>query len=231
MNHRHILLSIFERMLQVYGPRKWWPAKTRFEVIVGAILTQNVSWKNVQIAINKLQKNGLLNLESMLSAETGKVAENIRSSRYYNQKAWRLKGFCQHVKERYNGSLDALFNNDMEILREELLGLKGIGKETADSILLYAGQKPTFVSDAYTKRFLDRFGLMDGNAGYDQIRNYFMQNLPTDVYIYNEYHALIDHHCHRICKVQPDCSSCSMKIIGEKLNCQFPEQAKQGSPG
>lgn len=201
-------------MLAVYGPRKWWPAKTRFEVIVGAILTQNVSWKNVKLAISNLKKSGLLNLEAMLQADRQVIVELVRSSRYYNQKAERLQDFCRFIKQNYGGSLDRMFDQETEDLRLELLSLKGIGKETADSILLYAGRKPTFVSDAYTKRFLHRFGLLDGDPGYDEIRGYFMSGLPKDVYLYNEFHALIDHHSYLVCKAKPDCSQCQIKKAG-----------------
>jgi len=221
MENKEILLKIFNRMLEVYGPRKWWPAKTRFEVIVGAILTQNVSWKNVKLAINNLKASGLLSMEAMLAADNEEVASNIKSSRYYNQKAMRLKEFCRYLKERYGGCLDKMFKKDTESLRKELLSLKGIGKETADSILLYAGQKLSFVSDAYTKRFLERYGLMDGNPGYDRIRDFFTQNLPQDIYLYNEYHALIDHHCYSVCKAKPDCKSCSIKKIEGGIFCKF----------
>ncbi|MGM0366601.1 MAG: endonuclease III domain-containing protein [Actinomycetota bacterium] len=221
MEDREILLKIFNRMLAAYGPRKWWPAKTRFEVMVGAILTQNVAWKNVEQAIGNLKDSGLLSMEAILSSDVKKIAENIKSSRYYNQKALRLKELCRYLKEKYGGCLDSMFKKDTGDLRKELLALKGIGKETADSILLYAGNKPSFVSDAYTKRFLDRYGLMDGNPGYDKIRDYFMHNLPEDIYIYNEYHALIDHHCYSVCKAKPDCSSCSIKEIERDICCQF----------
>ncbi len=221
MENREILLKIFNHMLEAYGPRKWWPAKTRFEVIVGAILTQNVSWKNVRQAINKLRASGLLSVEAILSSDIKELSEQIKSSRYYNQKALRLKEFCFYLKEKYEGSLEKLFKNDTYYLREELLGLKGIGNETADSILLYAGNKPTFVSDAYTRRFLSRYGLMDKSPGYDKIRNFFMHNLPEDIYIYNEYHALIDHHCNSVCRAKPDCVKCSIKRIEPSIYCKF----------
>lgn len=219
MEHKDILLKLFDLMLQVYGPRKWWPANTRFEIIVGAILTQNVSWKNVKLAIANLKKAGLLNLEAIIAADRQTIAENIRSSRYYNQKAARLQDFCVFIKEKYEGSLDKMFDQDTQLLRAKLLSLRGIGKETADSILLYAGGKLTFVSDAYTKRFLDRYGLLDDNAGYDDIRDYFMTRLPQDVYIYNEYHALIDHHCYLVCKSKPNCGHCTIKYINNHIYC------------
>jgi len=220
MEDNIILLKLFDRMLAVYGPRKWWPAKTRFEVIVGAILTQNVSWKNVKMAISNLKAAGLLNLEAILNTDKQLIAGLIKSSRYYNQKAERLKGFCRFVKVNYGGSLSRMFKQNTINLRPELLSIKGIGKETADSILLYAGRKPTFVSDAYTKRFLCRFGLLDSNPGYDVIREYFMSRLPRDVYLYNEFHALIDHHSYGVCKAKPDCSRCRIKNVG-KHSCLF----------
>ncbi len=215
MSNEEILLNIFNRMLEAYGPRGWWPAQTRFEVILGTILTQNVSWKNVEIAVRRLKASGLLNPKAIIASDADELAKIIKSSRYYNQKAECLKGFCRHLDKKYGGSLDRLFQKDTELLRKELIGLKGIGEETADCILLYAGNKPSFVSDAYTSRFLRRFGLLDGNRSYRQIRSFFMANLPKDVYLYNEYHALIDHHCNRICKAEPLCEKCSIKKIDE----------------
>ncbi|MCX5680676.1 MAG: endonuclease III domain-containing protein [Candidatus Omnitrophica bacterium] len=207
---RKSLLAIYNRLLRSYGPREWWPAKTRFEVIVGAILTQNVSWHNAKIAINNLKRKELLLPKSMLKAPYRQIANCIKSSRFYNQKAKKLKTFCRYLALKYDGSLDKMFFKDMNLLRNELLDLKGIGKETADCILLYAGKKPSFVVDAYTKRFLARYGLGKEGASYDEIRRLFMENLPKNVYLYNEYHALIVHHCHFVCKSKPQCAICSV---------------------
>ena len=158
---------------------------------------------------------------AMAYAKHKEVAERIISSRYYNQKAKKLKEFSLFLMNKYSGSLNKLFNKKMEDLREELLKIKGIGKETADCILLYAGKMPSFVSDAYTKRFLDRYGLLKGMKTYDEIRDFFMQNLPEDVYLYNEYHALIVHHSHAVCQSKPNCQNCPVRIIDEKIYCHY----------
>lgn len=214
-------MRLFEKLLSWYGSRKWWPAKTRFEVIVGAILTQNVSWKNAKLAVQSLKRTGLLSPQAILSARQGVIARNIKSSRFYNQKARKLKNFCSYLTEKYGGSLDRMFAKDTDELRRELLSVNGIGKETADSILLYAGKKLSFVSDAYTKRFLERYGLLNGMKSYDEIRDHFMNVLPQDIYIYNEYHALIVHHCYAACKAIPDCRECAIRILDSKTKCLF----------
>ena len=214
------LIAIYAGLFGSYGPRKWWPAKTRFEVIVGAILTQNVSWHNAKIAINNLKHAGLLSPESMLKAPLKGIACRIKSSRFYNQKAKKLKIFCRYLASRYGGSLDRMFSKDMDLLRKELLGLKGIGRETADCILLYAGRKPSFVVDAYTKRFLARYGLAKADAAYDEVRSFFMNNLPEDVPLFNEYHALVVHHSHFVCKSKPQCGICEIKDIDRNVYCK-----------
>jgi endonuclease-3 related protein len=211
MKYKKRLLSIYRRLLKAYGPRKWWPAKTRFEVMVGAILTQNVSWHNAKIAVDNLKNAGLLSPDRILRAPEKRIASLIRSSRFYNQKAKKLKSFSRYLVLRYNGSLDRMFANGMGELREELLALKGIGKETADCILLYAGGKPSFVVDAYTKRMFARLGLGKEDALYDDVREFFMTNLPQDTKLYNEYHALIVHHSHFVCKSKPDCGICKIR--------------------
>ncbi len=223
MNSKNIQLKIFQKLLRKYGPRKWWPARTRFEVIAGAVLTQNVTWKNAKKAVDNLKKAGLLSPMAIASAKHKEVAERIISSRYYNQKTKKLKEFSLFLMNRYAGSLNKLFSEEMEDLREELLKIKGIGKETADCILLYAGKMPSFVSDAYTKRFLDRYGLLKDMKTYDDIRNFFMQNLPEDVYLYNEYHALIVYHGHAVCQSKPNCRNCPVRIIDEKIYCHYAE--------
>jgi len=219
MDDRRILQAIFKKLLNAYGPRKWWPARTRFEVIVGAILTQNVSWRNAKLAVNSLKKARLLSPSAILVASHEEIAPLIKSSRFYNQKTEKLKAFCAYFMHNYNGSLDKMFSGDMESLRRELLGLKGVGKETADSILLYAGRKLSFVSDAYTKRFLKRYGLNYGSTSYEGIRSFFMKNLPKDLYLYNEYHALIVHHGNAVCRAKPDCNGCPISHLSRKIFC------------
>ena len=161
MNDRKILMRIFNKLLSYYGPRHWWPARTRFEIIISAILTQNVSWHNAKKALNSLRHAGLLTPKKIVSARHSVIASRIKSSRFYNDKTKKLITFCSYLQDNYNGSLNKMFAKDMESLREELLSIKGLGRETFDSILLYAGKKLTFVCDAYTKRFLLRVGLID----------------------------------------------------------------------
>ena len=221
MTIESLLLRIFYKLLEHYGPRKWWPAKTKFEVIVGAILVQSVTWENARIAVNNLKKEGLLSPQAILSASHEEIAAKIISSRFYNQKTEKLKSFCSNLMEHYDGSLSKMFSNTLADLREDLLHIKGIGSETADSILLYAGNKLSFVSDAYTKRWIERYGLFDGLSTYDQIREFFMNNLPGDLYIYNEYHALIVHHSKSICKLAPQCHLCPIKRINKNILCKF----------
>lgn len=217
------LIAIYDGLLGSYGPRKWWPAKTRFEVIVGAILTQNVSWHNAKIAIDNLKRARLLSAGAILKAPLGSIAGRIKSSRFYNQKARKLKTFCRYLDSRYGGSLDKMFSRDPDLLRNELLDLKGIGKETADCILLYAGRKPSFVVDAYTKRFLARYGLAKLDISYDEARDFFMENLPGDVQLFNEYHALIVHHSHFVCRSKPQCDICRVKAVGHGIRCRSSE--------
>ena len=219
-NYPLILLKIFHKLLSFYGPRKWWPAKTRFEVIVGAILTQNVSWSNAKIAVIRLKKTGYLTPQAILKASHKQIAPLIKTSRFYNQKTEKLKVFCHYLIDKYGGSLDRMFSQDTDILRQDLLSLKGIGKETADSILLYAGNKLSFVVDAYTKRFLERFGILNSQVTYDEIKKFFTDNLPKNIYTYNEYHALIVHHCYAICKAVPICQKCPIKKFKEKFYCK-----------
>ncbi|MBL7132138.1 MAG: endonuclease III domain-containing protein [Candidatus Omnitrophica bacterium] len=221
MRYKLDLQKIFNSLLIHYGPRKWWPAKTRFEVIIGAILTQNVSWGNAKRAVNKLKKNRMLSVDAILLNRQSKIASLIKSSRFYNQKAKNIKGFCRYLVKKYDGSLDKMFSNDIAMLRTELLTLRGIGKETADSMLLYAGKKIIFVSDAYTSRLLRRYGFDVNISSYDQIQNFFMNNLPKDIYIYKEFHALIVHHCYAICTSKPECNQCPIKNINKKVRCVF----------
>jgi len=211
MNDRKLLMSIFNKLLSHYGPRHWWPARTRFEIIISAILTQNVSWHNAKKALCSLRSAGLLTPMKIISSNHDVIASRIKSSRFYNEKTKKLKTFCSYLLDNYNGSLNKMFSKDMEALREELLTIKGFGRETVDSILLYAGKKLSFVSDAYTARFLIRLGLIDKSFDYEDIRKYFMDNLPKDLYTYNEYHALIVHHGWATCKAKPVCGECVVK--------------------
>jgi endonuclease III related protein len=204
----------YDALLSAYGPQHWWPGRTRFEVIVGAILTQSTSWSNVELAIAALRREKLLSPLGLERVSTRRLARLIRSSGYFRQKARKLKAFVHFLRREYDGSLDKLFARPTSQLREELLSIHGIGPETADSILLYAGEHPVFVVDAYTRRILERHGLAQGKHTYEQIRELFEQNLPASVPLFNEYHALIVHTGKHFCgKRAPKCENCALRTF------------------
>ena len=204
------LIRIYELLLARYGHRHWWPAETPFEVCVGAILTQNTNWGNVEKAIANLKEKGFLTPEGLCAIPVERLAELIRPAGYYNLKSERLKSFIQWLFVRYSGSVERMSRTDLRELRVELLKVKGIGPETADSILLYACGKPTFVVDAYTKRLLAGLGLITGEESYDEVRALFMENLPPDVALFNEFHALIVQHAKERCRKRPLCPGCPL---------------------
>lgn len=176
------LLEYYRVLYRVWGPQHWWPAETRFEVIVGAYLTQNTAWTNVELALAKLRSAGVLSVEGIRGVRLDRLARLIRSSGYFHQKAIRLKTFVSFLDKKYGGSMDQLFAQPTDKLREELLGLNGIGPETADSILLYAGSHPVFVVDAYTRRILDRHGILPEKTHYEEIRELFQRALAPVVH-------------------------------------------------
>ncbi len=202
------LTTVYNKLRSHYGSQDWWPAETPFEVILGAILTQNTNWNNVEKAIANLRQADALTLDAILCLDREALEQLIRPSGFFRQKAERLQLFCSHIREQHNGSLDHLFGQKLDVAREELLSLKGIGPETADSILLYAGQRPSFVVDAYTQRLFGRLGVFSGKEKYDEIRALFMGNLPREISLYNEYHALIVLHCKEFCRKTPRCQGC-----------------------
>ena len=205
--------EIYKNLYDFYGPQHWWPADDWFEVTVGAILTQNTAWNNVEKSIENLKQRDLLEPEKLSKIKEDDLAQLIRSSGFYNLKSKRLKNFLEWLK-KYNYDIDKIKNKSVTSLREELLSIKGIGKETADSILLYAFEMPVFVIDAYTKRMFSRLGLILSRE-YDEFQNFFEKNLTKDVQLYNEYHALIVKHSKVYCKKMPKCSECFLK---EKCN-------------
>ena len=206
-------MDIYRKLYKAYGPRHWWPGETPFEVMVGAILTQNTSWKNVEKAIDRLKENGLLNSTKIRRLRRNQLASLIRSSGYYRIKAERLKAFVNFLFEHYDGNLNRMRKEEIKTLREKLLRVKGIGPETADSILLYGLQKPIFVADAYTNRILSRLGIVSEKASYEAIQNLFMNHLPHDEKLFNEYHALLVHLGKNVCKKNPECDRCPIKGI------------------
>lgn len=207
------LLRLYDALYRHYGPQRWWPARTKFEVIVGTILTQNTSWKNVEKAISNLAREKFLLPRSIHNASNEKIASLIRPSGYYNIKAARLKNFTDFLFERYGGSLKRMFSHDMAELRSELLSIKGLGPETADSILLYAGGKPVFVVDTYTRRILSRHRLISAMDEYSKVQRLFMGSLPPDSRLFNEYHALLVRLAKEACNKDPKCAGCPVKTV------------------
>jgi len=202
----------FDAMLHAYGPQFWWPGRTRFEIIVGTILTQNTSWTNVERAIANLRREKLLSPSAMEQVSVDHLATLIRSSGYFRQKAKKLKAFVDFLRTHYLGSLNKLFATPTHALREQLLAVHGVGPETADSILLYAGNHPVFVVDAYTRRILERHHLAQGKESYEEIRQTFESNLPADPKLFNEYHALIVNTGKHFCrKREADCAHCPLQ--------------------
>jgi endonuclease-3 related protein len=202
---------VFERLYSAYGPQGWWPAESRIEVTIGAVLTQSTSWQNVEKAIENLKRAGLLHLQGLVDVEEETLAELIRPSGYFNVKAYRLKEVVRFFHEK--GGFETLLAWDKEKLREALLRIKGVGQETADSILLYAFEKPIFVIDAYTRRVFSRLGLVEENADYETLQRFFEHNLSEDVSHFNEYHALIVKLGKMRCKKKhPLCVGCPLEV-------------------
>lgn len=211
------LLTIYDLLYAKFGPRHWWPGDTKIEIIIGAILTQNTSWANVERAIRNIKKERALSVSRLSDISEKKLARLIRPSGYYNIKADRIKKFLRFLNMHHNGSINKMFRSDLYELREKLLSVKGIGQETADSILLYAGNKPVFVVDAYTKRVLSRHGLINEDADYEEMQSLFMSNLKKDERLFNEFHALIVELGKSVCKSRkPLCSMCPIRKIRRK---------------
>lgn len=205
--------DIYDRLYRRFGPQHWWPGDTPFEIIIGAILTQNTNWSNVKKAIDNLKKNNLLTPEKLYRLDIAELAELIHPAGYYNIKAGRLKSFLNRLFEKFDGDLDRLLSLSTDRLREELLSIKGIGPETADSICLYAFNKPVFVVDAYTGRILGRHRLLEPGAGYEEIRMLFESTLPKEPPLYNEYHALLVRLGKDFCKTKPQCGGCPLEDL------------------
>ncbi|HVH50497.1 MAG TPA: endonuclease III domain-containing protein [Candidatus Bathyarchaeia archaeon] len=202
----------FDALLNAHGVQHWWPGRTRFEIIVGAILTQNTSWANVERAIRNLRDARLLSPKAVRRVHSMRLEQLLRPSGYFRQKTKTLKSFVNFLFASYAGSLTRLFAAPTTVLREQLLALRGIGPETADSILLYAGRHPVFVVDAYTRRILERHGHAHPKATYDEIRKMSASALPTDPQLFNEFHALIVHTGKHFCrKANPVCLQCPLQ--------------------
>jgi endonuclease-3 related protein len=202
---------MYRRLLRAYGPQHWWPAESPTEVVIGAILTQNTAWTNVERAIANLRGADLLSFEGLRDISQQRLAELIRPSGTFRVKATRLKAFVDRLWADHEGSLPALLEGDIVRARARLRSIPGIGPETADAILLYAGNRPTFVIDTYTQRVLRRHQLVDASAGYQQVQAVFLANLPCEIPLWNEYHALLvtvgKHHCRALAR----CEGCPLQ--------------------
>jgi endonuclease-3 related protein len=218
--------SIYQRLLARQGHRRWWPGDTPFEVVVGAVLTQNTAWTNVERAIASLKAASMLAPAAILDAPDPVLAAAIRPAGYFNVKARRLKSVVRFVAENAGGDPLTLAARDPELLREALLAVNGVGRETADSILLYAVGMPFFVVDAYTRRVFGRLGMVDPDADYDAIRHAFEAALPRDVALYNDYHAQIVEHGKDVCRKRPACDDCCLSDL-----CPHPGNTLPGGNG
>lgn len=204
------LFDLYHQLRAQHGSHKWWPADTPFEVVLGAILTQATAWRNVVKAIANLKAADVFTPEKIHALSQIELEELIRPSGYYRAKAKKVRAFVEHVAAR---PMQVMFAQAVPALREELLSIYGIGPETADTIILYAAEKPSFVVDTYTYRLFSRLGWVEGNYNYAKLRNLFMENLPHDVDLFNEYHALIVRHGARVCQKTPKCQTCSLQTV------------------
>jgi endonuclease III related protein len=227
MSRREELLKMYELLNVYFGDLHWWPADDPFEVMVGAILTQNTAWTNVEKAIQALRENGLLTPTTLSCIPDDELARIIRPSGYYNLKAGRLKAFVRFMMMEYSGNVETMKVEDLSRLRDKLLGVKGIGPETADSILLYACQRPVFISDAYTRRILLRHGMIGNDADYHSIQALFMDHLQPDVALFNQYHALIVNTGKTFCRRTAECAACPLTFFSGRIEDPVRRGAKQ----
>lgn len=206
---KEVLCRVYRRLSAYHGHLGWWPGDSRFEIMVGAVLTQNAAWANVEKAIANLKEAGVLSLDGILSAEQVRLAQWLRPSGYFNLKAQRLRNLCVWLKNL--GGEQALVDIETDTLRRSLLAVNGIGPETADDILLYAFERPVFVIDAYTRRIFSRLGLIQGKEHHEQLRLGFQQSLGEDVALFNDYHAQIVYLAKDICRPKPRCDQCPLQ--------------------
>ncbi len=211
---KHLTLrTIYEKLYAFYGPQYWWPGDTPFEMTVGAILTQNTNWANVEKAIDNLKVHDVMNSRALHKLPLQTLAALIRPSGYYNIKAKRIRAFLNFLFEKYGGSVGRMKTDETRTLRKELLAINGIGPETADSILLYALEKPVFVIDAYTRRIFSRHDIIDANVRYDEYQDFFHCELDQDVHLFNEYHALLVRVGKEYCRTERRCERCPLSVL------------------
>jgi len=203
-------IEVYRRLLDHHGPQHWWPAENAFEVIVGALLMQQTAWRNVAAAIRSLKEAGLLEVHALASASVPLIRRHVKGTGLYRTKPRRLRDFCRHLLARSDGDLTRYFDRPTESARADLLAQEGVGPETADSILLYAGGHPVFLVDAYTIRVGRRIGLFDAEA-YDAVQRHFEESVPRDLRVYQEYHALFVRHAVTLCRPTPKCDACPLQ--------------------
>lgn len=213
------LLAIYDALYAAFGHQHWWPAETAFETMVGAILAQTVSWTNAAQAVGNLEAAGMLDPELLVAADTDEIARLIVPSRFYNQKAERVQEFARIYVTEFQADPAVMAGMETGKLRERLLAIKGFGKETVDTILLYACEKPVFVVDAYTRRIFSRYGLLPEKPSYDQTQRLFSDHLPPDVELFNDYHAQIVQLGKTACRKSPLCDRCPIQAINDSLRC------------
>lgn len=214
--------NLYTKLEDYYGKTDWWPADGVFEIIVGAVLTQNTNWLNVEKAIKNLKNDQMMDYSKILVENENRVKELIRPAGFYNQKYSTLVRICRFIKDELEGELNLIKQMETLVIRDKLLDIKGIGKETADSILLYCGLHPVFVIDAYTKRIVYRLGITK-ESNYDKLQDIFENALPADIHLYAEYHGLIVEHAKRFCRKKPICKDCFLNYI-----CKYNTEEKVG---
>ncbi len=212
--------AIYDRLLAHYGSQHWWPAETPFEAIVGALLMQQTAWRNAKAAIGNLKAAGLLDVRALADASVTEIRRHIRIAGLYRTKPARLKAFCRHLLDRSGGDLARYFGRPTDVVRSDLLAQDGVGPETADSILLYAGGHPVFVVDAYTVRIGGRIGRFE-TTEYDAVQRYFEAHVPRELAVYQEYHALLVAHAKALCRRVPECGRCPVQSL-----CDFGRRRK-----
>ena len=207
------LMAVFDRLHAAYGPLHWWPGESTFEIVAGAILAQNTAWRNVRKALDSMRSAGVWSIDAIRDTPQERLAAIIRSSGYYNTKARKLKEFAAFIRDGFGGDLDKCLHLPADDLRVRLLGVWGIGEETADDIVLYAAGKPSFVIDAYTRRIVDRLGWRVRGNRYADYQAIFHGLLPRDADLFNEYHAVLVRHGARTCRPRPTCGECCLSSI------------------
>lgn len=207
------IFEIYQKLYNHYGSQHWWPGDSPFEIMIGAILTQNTVWHNVEKAINNLKQENLINPKRLAKLSKSELSVLIKPSGFYNIKAKRLMSFTNFINNKYSGRVEKMKQQKLSVLRLQLLSVHGIGEETCDSILLYGLNKPIFVVDAYTKRIFSRHEYFDAKTNYSLVQRFFMQNLPKSVKIYNEFHALLVTLAKDFCRTKPKCTTCPINSL------------------